>query len=257
MTSRRKYTQLLAKRGMPVTIPAAPAIKRVRLLHDVYHMTFKQMHEISGISQQTLHNWYKGRGSRTPTGKPLMAHRDNVQAVLGIPVPTEPVRPAAGHRGAALPRCGAVRRLDALALQGWPVRWLGRQYAENHDCFWEVYRHDLFVMASTHQLVTRIYDELKDKTPDDFGISRDAQVNAILGAKRREAVPAHCWDEDTIDDPRAFPEWTGLCGTVEGYWIHKREGHRFIKREGNHIREVIGCDACRRARSEQKRVSSS
>src|SRR5690606_31398529 len=32
------------------------------------------------------------------------------------------------------------------------------------------------------------------------------------------------WDPDTIDDPDAYPEWTGACGTHRGRLIHKREG---------------------------------
>lgn len=39
---------------------------------------------------------------------------------------------------------------------------------------------------------------------------------------------------DTIDDPAAFPDWTGQCGTAAGYSAHSRH-------------HVPYCDPCRRA----------
>jgi hypothetical protein len=34
--------------------------------------------------------------------------------------------------------------------------------------------------------------------------------------------PDH-WDDDTIDDPNAVPEYTGRCGSIVGALIHLRE----------------------------------
>lgn len=36
-------------------------------------------------------------------------------------------------------------------------------------------------------------------------------------------APPGAWDDDTIDDPAALPEWTGHCGTDRGYWTHRQQ----------------------------------
>src|SRR5690606_40281199 len=42
----------------------------------------------------------------------------------------------------------------------------------------------------------------------------------------------------SIDDPDAFPEWTGACGTVHGRQVHMRE-------------KIPMCDPCRKAHAER------
>lgn len=57
-------------------------------------------------------------------------------------------------------------------------------------------------------------------------------------ARRQRWAPTWAWDGDTLDDPDASPEWTGACGTAEGYRIHIRE----TIFEGN---PLPLCDRCR------------
>jgi plasmid maintenance system antidote protein VapI len=43
-------------------------------------------------------------------------------------------------------------------------------------------------------------------------------------SRRERWAPPICWNDDTIDDPNAHPDWTGHCGTDRGWWLHSNEG---------------------------------
>ncbi|WP_330173042.1 hypothetical protein OG875_05185 [Streptomyces sp. NBC_01498] len=51
-----------------------------------------------------------------------------------------------------------------------------------------------------------------------------ASKRAIGRAKKSHWAPAAAWDDDTIDDPAAVPNWTGHCGTDRGWWTHRQAG---------------------------------
>ena len=72
--------------------------------------------------------------------------------------------------------------------------------------------------------------------------------NRLRGQRERWAPPEH-WDSIDIDDPEAFPDWTGHCGTARGYHLH------------HSLRLGFLCDPCRAARSadraERKAASAS
>jgi hypothetical protein len=90
--------------------------------------------------------------------------------------------------------------------------------------------------------VDQMYRKLALVKPEDHGIAEGAIVRAKTYARKAgwTATPG-CWDEDTIDDPSAFPEWTGQCGTVYGFRVHYREGLLPV------------CEACSKARSVARR----
>lgn len=48
------------------------------------------------------------------------------------------------------------------------------------------------------------------------GTSHRARARAL----REGWAPLSAWDDDTINDPHALPEWTGYCGTDLGWWKH-------------------------------------
>jgi plasmid maintenance system antidote protein VapI len=55
-----------------------------------------------------------------------------------------------------------------------------------------------------------------------------------LRAREEGWAPPAAWDDDTIDDPEAAPEWTGYCGTDRGYWTHR-------------LQNIPGCPRCEAA----------
>ncbi|NEB92400.1 hypothetical protein [Streptomyces bauhiniae] len=53
-------------------------------------------------------------------------------------------------------------------------------------------------------------------------------------ANREGWAPPGAWDDDTIGNPAAHPEWTGACGNDRGYWMHA-------------LQKLPMCDRCEQA----------
>jgi transcriptional regulator with XRE-family HTH domain len=176
-------------------------------------MTFDAMEQQLGVGRHTL-----GHLAR---GVKQTLERDIYDAILML----EFRPPSKGRRtGARLDSTGTVRRVDALRVMGYPKHfladYLGVQH-QNMPCSPDPRKS---VYPDLAQQVREMYDKLKDADPADFVTG--AGVARALTAVRKISpppIPGHCWDEDTIDDPDALPEWTGACGTEYGYRIHLRE----------------------------------
>lgn len=63
--------------------------------------------------------------------------------------------------------------------------------------------------------------------------------NRLRAERRGWAVPA-AWDGIDMDDPTAFPDFTGHCGTLKGHRLHETCGIRI-------------CNPCRHAKAEDAR----
>jgi transcriptional regulator with XRE-family HTH domain len=131
--------------------------------------------------------------------------------------------PGDPHNGASLDATGCARRIEALRALAFPERWLAEYggLSAPQNIRWgrvrnRVHRHN-------RDQVYELYEKLKDRTPSELGVSARSEEIARAVAEKHGFAPPHCWDEDTIDDPAAVPEWTGACGTPEGYTIHLRE----------------------------------
>lgn len=141
--------------------------------------------------------------------------------------------------GAAVANVGTARRLRALAAAGWPRGHLAARLGMSADGVSKASRHPR-VRVATMRAVTALYDELLDEDPQSHGISQYASTWARNRAAANGWAPPGCWDDDTLDDPDASPEWTGACGTESGYRIHQRDG-------------IPSCAPCRAANTENKR----
>lgn len=250
---KRKIRRMRHDRGIANWIPPEPAIKRVRLLHDTYLMPLDYIAELAydpelgrSLSRAAVSDLYRGTYRK--------ARRVTVRAVLSIPVPDAPLKPPDGCKGAlrAVPACAVTRRVDALALQGFPIKWVCQTYVGTAFDF-RIYKNK-YVQPSLYYKYVAAFRELNGKDPNDFGISKYAQSVARNTATKRNAVPEHCWDDDTIDDPDAIAQWTGECGTSTGYGIHRKEEQyfwKFFKQAPPKL--VIGCTPCRKANSDAKR----
>lgn len=144
--------------------------------------------------------------------------------------------------GAQVSPVGAVRRLRALWADGWPIPYLASQLdmgKRNVQTFANVPRN--YIFAATDRKVRALYDKLDGVDPEDVVTLREVRY-ARTFAKKRGYAPRGCWDSDTIDDPAAFPEWTGHCGTSRGAWIHRRDS-------------IPVCDQCRGLEAEERAFS--
>jgi len=153
------------------------------------------------------------------------------------------VEPALEHLGdeVSIDGTGTRRRLQALAAAGWPHRQLAVRLRIEPANFKPIIHGQpgQLVKAGTLRAVTALYDQLWNVDPLQQGVRRDFYDRARDQARQAGWAPVGAWDDDRIDDPEAFPDWTGWCGTPQGRRIHYR-----IK--------VPVCQPCREAASQQQ-----
>lgn len=125
-------------------------------------------------------------------------------------------------QGFRVPAVGVQRRLRALRADGFTSDWIASELGVTPDAVSKLaadFRG--FVFASTHSDVDALYRKTGAFRPADVGITVSASRRAMTWAKRYGWVSRSCWDEGTIDDPGALPDWTGVCGTPFGPLQHK------------------------------------
>jgi hypothetical protein len=133
---------------------------------------------------------------------------------------------------------GARRRLQALVCAGWTQSELARRTGMNRANFAKTIVSGL-VEVATLKTARRLYDELWRGDPVEAGVPSWRAAAARQIATSRGWAPIGAWDDDRIDDPDAFPDWTGWCGTPKGRSIHYRIG-------------VAVCAPCRDACAKQR-----
>jgi hypothetical protein len=130
---------------------------------------------------------------------------------------------------------GTRRRLRALVAVGWPQQILAARLGMAPGNFGTM-------LGCEHVLVRRalavraLYDELFQADPVEHGASPAGVTRARQRARENGWAPPGAWDDDTIDDPAAFPDWTGRCGTPEGYKAHL-------------LHRIPSCQPCRDAKA--------
>jgi hypothetical protein len=226
----------LRKLGKPSIVDPTPGILHVRKLVYRHGMGAAQIAEAAGCSTSLIWEYLNGyRTKDGPTQRPLTrTRRTSLERILSVqPEPVDMDRPL---RSARVPPHGTVRRLQALIYDGYP----GKLLAEHMKCHNQrlnflVNSPQSFIYTTTAIRARELYDKLDGVDPADLGVTVFQQGRARGAARRHGYAPRSCWDDDTIDDPNAVPEWTGACGTEAGRRIHQRDG-------------IPLCDACRTAR---------
>ncbi|MDF2710608.1 MAG: hypothetical protein K0R62_6260 [Nonomuraea muscovyensis] len=149
----------------------------------------------------------------------------------------EPTLANLGDR-TAVDGAGTRRRLQALVYAGWTQSELARRIQMNRSNFGKTIVSAL-VEVATLKAVRRLYDELWRVDPVEAGVPVWRAAEARKTAESRGWAPIGAWDDDRIDDPNAFPDWTGWCGTTKGRSIHYRIS-------------VPVCTPCRDAHAQQR-----
>ncbi|MFB7736236.1 hypothetical protein ACFC08_17985 [Streptomyces sp. NPDC056112] len=117
---------------------------------------------------------------------------------------------------------GTHRRLQALMANGWPQLRLG-PYIGLHPSYVNALLRQPGIYGTTAMAVAAGYDRLWNQDPRQHGIVEGTYKKVRTLARTNGWAPPGAWDDDTIDDPNAHPEWTGHCGTDRGYWVHRRQ----------------------------------
>ena len=127
----------------------------------------------------------------------------------------------------SVPAIGSIRRVRALMAIGHPLKAIqDAAHMEHTAASYLVNGHRQTIH---HELAQRV-----DKAYRQLCTTRGTSVRSMRRADREGWPPAAAWDDDTIDDPQAHPDWTGHCGTDRGWWMHKQQ-------------QLPACDRCEKA----------
>ncbi|HET6635108.1 MAG TPA: hypothetical protein VFH77_08765, partial [Streptomyces sp.] len=156
---------------------------------------------------------------------------------------------------------GGIGRVPAVATR----RRLQALYAVGHGSYLLAAAAGLSGNGVANIAEGRVSDVTVPTRDAIAGVYRDlagqpgpSQRARNIAARHGWAPPA-CWDDDTIDDPHAIPEWTGYCGTDRGWWLHRAHGirvcppchqaHETWKAEHRHLPNKERVSQLRRAQS--------
>ncbi|MER5277738.1 hypothetical protein ABT025_18545 [Streptomyces sp. NPDC002809] len=142
--------------------------------------------------------------------------------------------------GARIDATGTRRRVEALAVRGWPRHMMAERVGVDESHFRKAVGR-VRVTARLARGVAAVYDAWWDQDPLEHGVSQHAVSRVLADASRLGFQPAQAWDDDTIDDPAAVPLTSvAPAGFTEGDDVAARflMGESVIlNREGRH--EVI------------------
>lgn len=137
-------------------------------------------------------------------------------ALLSVQAPGIPPAGGAAITDATRPR----RQLQALVADGWPLRHLGRRaHLDMHTIVNIIYGRQQ-ARAGTAHTIHALYGELWDQRPAEHGVRLHDIARSQRTAAKHRWAPTLAWDDDTIADPNAYPDWTGRCGSPGGYYDH-------------------------------------
>lgn len=186
-------------------------------------MSYPAMERQLGVGRQLLADVHRGRKGTI--------RRVNYEAIIAlefIPTPDDGIR-----HGARLNATGSVRRIDALRAKGYPKDYLAAYIGVQHQNLPPGVGGSKWIYPAMATKVREMYEKLRETDPRDLCTETGVR-RAEMRAARLGLISPDCWDDDTIDDPDAFPEHTGHCGTQEGWLSHR-------------LYDIPICEACRGA----------
>lgn len=171
-------------------------------------MTWHQIADAAGINWAVVRNLL--------VGKSRSLRAANAHALLNVQPPTLP--PAGGE--ALVDTTRSCRQLQALVAAGWPLRVLGRRAGLDLNTIVDAVYGRKQVRAGTAHTIHVLYGQLWDQFPAEHGVRPHDIARSQRTAAKHHWAPALAWDDDTINNPDALPDWTGRCGTTGGYYDH-------------------------------------
>jgi hypothetical protein len=237
---RRKLGQL----GRPQLVTPAELAQVRSRIRDFHQrgMSSEAMSEVTGLATPTI---LQQLGGNCRSQRPNGMRRGTFDKLMAMPYVADH-ETRGKHGGARMNPIGSVRRIEALAERGYSLSWISKEaglvnlYASRllmENCEYVSYR--------VHSAIRDVYEKYRDVDPLDLGHDRSA-VQRRRSMSRRKGFPGPwCWDDDTMDEPMTFAQWTGVCGTWEGVLAHERVGMLRVV-------PIAWCRPCRQLRSDDR-----
>ncbi|MGV9278143.1 hypothetical protein [Streptomyces griseosporeus] len=214
-------------------VDAEPVRVHVRYLQSC-EMGLRTIAARAGVNRKNLQAILHGRPERgTPAQQKV---RPSLAAsVLAVEPTLENLAPST-----LISPLGTRRRVQALVAVGWPQQYLAAYLGMRPNNFGQMLTRDHVLVRRALQ-VRAMYEELWNADPAGHGATPAGIARARRYAADRRWAPVGAWDDEQLDDPEAFPDWTGHCGTNQGYQAHYhsgipycqpcRDGHRAHQRQ--------------------------
>jgi lambda repressor-like predicted transcriptional regulator len=196
-----KRRRFLNQTGRTLRVDTAPVAAHLRGLFAA-GAGWTQLAAISDCSTSTIHNLLAEKNPQ--------CRRTTANKILAI----QPGDAIPEHRG--VPAIGTIRRIRALMAQAHTCKAISASCRIDHSTVTDllVGRSDVVTLG----LANRVADGYRA-----LSRSSGTSTRSLNRARREGWAPPAAWDDDTIGDPDAHPDWTGYCGTDRGWWTHKRQ----------------------------------
>jgi DNA-binding CsgD family transcriptional regulator len=191
--NRRK---LIAQGKWEPFVDAEPVREHLRKVNAA-GMPYMAISRRLGLAQESsLQHLMWGRGEYGPGQQ---VRRETAEVVLAY-WPSLDDFPDAARIDAT----GTRRRVQALAVRGWPRRLMAERVGMVEKNFGKAIARER-VTARVARRVAAMYDELWNQDPLEHGVPLWSVARVQGDAARSGFHSALAWDDDTIDDPKAVP----------------------------------------------------
>ncbi|MCC9154884.1 hypothetical protein LZP81_30910 [Streptomyces parvulus] len=194
-------------------VDAEPVRVHVRTLQSC-EMGLRTIAARAGVERKRLQALLNGRPERgTPPQKTMRPAA--AAAILAVEPTLENLAPRT-----LISPVGTRRRIRALVAVGWPHQHLASHLGMTPGNFSQMLARPT-VLARRALAVRAMYEALWRADPAEYGASIRGMRDARARAAAEGWAPPGAWDDDALDDPETQPDWTGQCGTVQGFWAHR------------------------------------
>jgi hypothetical protein len=201
----KKNWRLNQHRGIPVALTdPEPTLNHIRNALLPAAWTRMQIGYAAGLDPSYIAELLGEQSKATPSRIRI----ETANAILGLG-PADRLRNVPDH--APVDRTGTRRRLQALAVKGQNLAGLLREMHCSNGVM-----SGQWISAGNARRIAEVYNRL-------WSVEGPSKIGAIR-ARNRGWVGPGAWDDATIDDPRTFPDFTGRCGTPQGYQAHRGSG---------------------------------
>lgn len=217
---RRRY---LLEHGRPSRVTDAEFARVVAHVKDLHErgMGYPWIAELAGTHQSTVActaSQWRGKERGKATGMNRSSY-DAIMSVEFTPAPN-------GRMGSRMPSIGAARRLQGLCALGFSLAQIAVELDCDRAALGKIVRQQRssnYIHRAVYDRIVMTYEKLRDVNPRDVGGTTYSLGRAKGAAQRHGYAHPDLWDDDTIDDPDAHPEYTGECGRLRGVLIHLRD----------------------------------